>query len=172
LLPSVDTRVQGNNLVLGMGSGASGIAGVAAAGRVEYEVTAPSLKNIKVVGTAAVQVLDPIRGEAFSVEIAGSGSVKAILEVQSFSASILGSGDVEMQGRAERLDLKVLGSGDLKAEELTGVSAKIAVMGSGDVEIGTFQSLDITIAGSGDVEYSGKPTVKSSLPGSGKIKAR
>ena len=173
LLPSVDTRVQGNNLVLGMGGSiASGIAGITSASRVEYEVTVPSLRNIKVVGAAVVQVLDPIRGKEFSVEIAGSGSVQANLEVESFSASILGSGDVEMRGRTERLDLKVLGSGDLKAKDLAGASASIAIMGSGDVDVGTFKDLNITIAGSGDVTYAGKPSIKSSLPGSGKIKER
>jgi hypothetical protein len=168
LLDKLTTEQDGNTLTLSQKNGI----GFTINSPIEYEITTNSLRSISIAGSATVIVLDTLTGPAFSIEIAGSGDIRAPINVDRATISIMGAGKVELSGRAATLSHKVLGSGDLKGEKLDGTEANITILGSGNTEIGTFTSLDVTIAGSGDVIYSGNPRIQSKTPGSGKIRSR
>ncbi|AEJ20838.1 hypothetical protein Spica_2742 [Gracilinema caldarium DSM 7334] len=168
LLDKLTTEQQGSTLTLSQKSGI----GFTINSPIEYEITTPSLQDISIAGSATVNVLDTLTGPVFTIEIAGSGDIRAALDVDTATISIMGAGKIELSGRTKKLSHTVLGSGDLKGEKLDGTEAKITILGSGNTSIGTFDSLDVTIAGSGDVIYSGNPRIQSKTPGSGKIRSR
>jgi hypothetical protein len=138
-------------------------------GSPEFEVVAPSLKAVRVSGSGDIEVLDTVKGDSLQIDIAGSGSVKAGVELRGLTVRIAGSGDVRLDGKAEKMELRVMGSGDLDAADLDGGTASVSILGSGDGSIGDFAELDAIIAGSGDLRYDGSPRIKGSTPGSGKL---
>lgn len=139
---------------------------------VEYEVSLVRLEDLKISGSASVQFLDELTGDDFSVTIAGSGNFEAPVDVNEFSANILGSGNVRVSGKTEVLELGSLGSGNLFAENLNGVTAEIRCMGSGNMDLGTFEEIEAFIAGTGTLTYTGNPEIDARTPGTGKIMSR
>lgn len=168
LLEKITTEQEGNTLILSQKNGI----GFTSNTPIEFNISTKALRAISIAGSAKVVVLDTIAEPSFTIEITGSGDVKAPLDVGTARISIRGAGTLELTGRVGKLSHKVLGSGDLKGEYLDGTEADITILGLGDTEIGTFKSLDIIIAGSGDVIYSGTPRIQSKTPGSGKIRSR
>lgn len=162
-LVRVSTTVTGKRLVLSVSGSAPSV---------EYEVTAPSLERIQISGSGEVRILDEVAGAALSVDIAGSGSAELAVAVEKLTIGILGSGNVSVRGTADSLTLRGLGSGDLDAENLNGTEASITVLGSGDTDLGTFETLQVLIAGSGDLSYAGNPEISAKTPGSGEIRRR
>jgi len=112
-------------------------------------VRAADLSRIGLAGSSDV-VASGLSGERFSIDIAGSGSVRADGDVGAVSVDIAGSGDVRIVG--------------LQARE-----ASVSIAGSGDVELTSHESLKVSIAGSGDVRYAGNPRVSQRVAGSGHI---
>jgi hypothetical protein len=161
----VETAIHGDELVLSVRGPNFGSA-------VEYEVTTPSLQAVRISGSGDIIFQDTISGKNMSVDIAGSGSFTGTVDTDSLSVDIKGSGDVKIGGTAEKADFKIFGSGDLDAGDLGGGSATVAVMGSGDTNLGVFEDLNARVMGSGDVEYQGTPRVSATTPGSGEVTRR
>jgi hypothetical protein len=161
----VETVVRGDELVLSAHGPQFGSS-------VEYEVTVPSLRALRISGSGDIVSADTLTGPALDIAIMGSGSVEAALDVDSLSVNSSGSGDMKLSGNADKTEIKIHGSGDLDASDLDGVSADISVIGSGDAELGEFQELNANVIGSGDVEYDGNPRVTAHTPGSGDVSRR
>ncbi len=133
----------------------------------EYDVVVPSLKAVRISGSADLEILDPIQGDAMDIGISGSGSISANVELRELIFAISGSGDARIGGHAEEISFRLMGSGDLDASDLDGGAATISISGSGDASIGTLEELNASIPGSGDLRYAGSPRIKGSTPGSG-----
>lgn len=161
----VETAIHGSELVLT-------VRGPTFGSSVEYEVTAPSLQAVRISGSGDIIFQDTVTGKNMSVDIAGSGSFTGTVDTDSLSVDIKGSGDVKIGGTADKADFKIFGSGDLDAGGLGGGSATVAVMGSGDTNLGVFQELNARVMGSGDVEYEGNPLLSATTPGSGDVTRR
>lgn len=161
-LSNVETRVHGDTLSLIHPDSAS----------IEYEVTLMHLEDIKISGSASVEVTDEIESKDFSVTIAGSGNFKAPLKVEEFSANILGSGNITVSGTTKELTLGSLGSGNLFAENMNGTLAEIRCLGSGNMDLGNFEKIEAFIAGTGTLTYTGDPKIEARTPGTGKIMSR
>lgn len=71
--------------------------------------------------------------------------------------------------------LALAGSGDIKADKMSGDSAKVSIAGSGDVSVEKVKtdSLNGSIAGSGNLKLAGKAkAMKISIAGSGDISGK
>lgn len=183
VLPYITTEVVDGQLRIGFKPFTS----LTGTTKLEYEITMPSLRGIGIAGSGEAYV-DAFKGETFKADIAGSGAMKADLDYGSIQLNCMGSGGFDAKVKADRLDLRVSGSGDVfiqgsadRAEvRLSGSSslgaknfavgdAKVAVTGSGSVEIKVAKSLDIAISGSGSLKYWGNPVISQRVSGSGQI---
>ena len=128
-----------------------------------------------------------LTGDAFEVQIAGSGDVRLALDAQSISLSIDGSGDIALSastdtlnvrsngsgeiaisGEASQMDVSLNGSGDFSGFDFSVQNAKVTIHGSGNADVFVTGNLTGSIGGSGDVTYDGDPqSVSISENGSG-----
>ncbi|GAB1483333.1 head GIN domain-containing protein [Treponema sp.] len=165
MLDKIDTSIKGPALVLG------GF-GVNIPSNIQYDLVVPTLNAISIAGSGDVIVQDELTGTDLRIDIGGSGSVELGVTIGKLSVNIAGSGDIKVNGKADKIDVKMVGSGDLNASDLNGKQGVIAILGSGDVNVGTYESIDAMIAGSGNVTYRGSPRIKSATPGSGRLLSR
>ena len=108
-----------------------------------------------------------------AVAVSGSGSVTAThIDGDAFDVDISGSGTVIPAGVSESLDLSISGSGIFEGETLVSVTGTIAVSGSGEAVVNVTDDLDVKVSGSGNVQYLGDPGVSVSISGSGDVSKR
>lgn len=166
--PLVETRVDGDTLVLRLQAGA----GFTTRQAPIVFVDAKALQSIVVNGSGDLS-LERFKGDQLGLTLSGSGDLRVgLLEVRELNATLSGSGDVRVAGRADVQSWTLNGSGDVDARSLGGRSAKALLNGSGDLDLGTLESLDASLRGSGDLSYGGRPRVKQSISGSGEIHRR
>lgn len=140
--------------------------------------------NIHVSGTGNIFVGGTINvgGRHGGVTMQSKGrSIVGIALPEAPSIRIKGSGDVTLYDLQQTvLDLGIQGSGDitafgrvglLDASELVATSAKLSVVGSGDIDAYVSDSVKARVAGSGDIVVRGNPPTRDhSVAGSGDIK--
>jgi hypothetical protein len=183
ILPYITTEVYGGELKIGLKPFTS----IAGATKLEYEVTLPSLKAVRLSGSGDAYV-DRFSGDSFSGSISGSGGMKADLrykvielsvsgsggfdasaEADSLSVSCSGSGKIYLKGSSAKVGLVISGSGDVLARNLDAKRVDVRVAGSGSVEIRASDELKASLSGSGDVRYWGSPKIESHVAGSGRV---
>lgn len=114
------------------------------------EISAPSLKKIKIAGSGSFSFLTPFRAEKLEIDIAGSGDV------------YVGSGSVT------KMKVNIAGSGSLESYcDTSEMNANIA--GSGNITANVGTNLFYNIAGSGNIYYYGTPNLKGKKVGSGTL---
>jgi hypothetical protein len=167
LLSRVETEVRDGTLMLGLKPGV-----LFSGGKVVYTVSAKNLTLVKTSGSGDIAARLPLTADELELRSEGSGEISAEVKTGKLTVKIAGSGDVDLSGSADSLSIVILGSGSVKAPDLSGRSADANMAGSGDVELGTYETLDAKIAGSGDVVYGGSPRVTSRVLGSGQLRSR
>jgi len=140
------------------------------------EITAPTIEEIKLVGSGDLVFVTPLEAEKLKVSTAGSGDVvfEETVKVQDLDMSIAGSGDAIFKGTATIHDfaMSIAGSGKLKCKHLIADHANLSVAGSGDMEIesGMVKSAKVSVAGSGSIETRCQlESMDYSIAGSGSI---
>ena len=139
---------------------------------VKVFVTMPTVSKIYVSGSGDIISRDTLKSDndAISLEVEGSGSVKALVHARKISADLGGSGSIELYGLTKELNAQVSGSGDIKCHGLLSEDTKISVEGSGSAHVFASVSLTASVSGSGDIFYSGNPpSPKLEKEGSGSI---
>lgn len=120
-------------------------------GDIDVMITAPDVRRFKLSGSQELTITGYNHPD-LSVEISGSGEVKAA-------------------GTAERVSLRIAGSGE---GDLTGLAtrhAEVRISGSGDVEAAPTETADVQISGSGDVTIKSMTAkVTSRISGSGDVR--
>lgn len=106
---------------------------------------------------------------SMDLDISGSGTIDAELDVNNLDATISGSGEILLFGSANDLGVRISGSGDLKGYSFSTKNADITISGSGNAELAVDSTLDVSISGSGNVYYTGSPDVDSNITGSGSV---
>ena len=122
------------------------------------EITAPTIEEIRLVGSGDFCFVTPLEAEKLKVSTAGSGDVvfEENVKVQDLDMSIAGSGDAIFKETATIHDfaMSIAGSGKLKCKHFVADHANLSVAGSGDMEIesGMVKSAKVSVAGSGSIE--------------------
>jgi hypothetical protein len=166
LLPLVLTEVDGSTLRLGFKPGT----GVRTVTPLVFRVTVPSLSGLAIAGSGDIVGRSPILADRITMEIGGSGNIRAELAASQVTALIQGSGSIEVSGRTESQDIQIHGSGAYRAQGLQSDAASVQVFGSGDTTLSVARELTVSINGSGDVSYRGSPRVSVKNSGSGKVR--
>ena len=140
------------------------------------EITAPTIEEIKLVGSGDFVFVTPLEAEKLKISTAGSGDVvfEETVKVQDLDMSIAGSGDAIFKETATIHDfvMSIAGSGKLKCKQLIADRGNLSVAGSGDMEIesGMVKSAKVSVAGPGSIETRCQiESMDYSIAGSGSI---
>jgi hypothetical protein len=104
------------------------------------------------------------------IEASGSGDIDVDgIDANAFEVRSDGSADITLAGTAGRLAIDLDGSGDADLAGLAAREARVAVGGSGDVDVRAADRLEVDVDGSGDVRYHGDPALTQQIGGSGEL---
>jgi hypothetical protein len=99
----------------------------------------------------------------------GNISISGVDTIDNFNVYNSGTGDISIEGSAKSLTLKNEGTGKFEGFLFTVDDCNVTIVGSGDCEINSANTLNVRIEGSGDVHYIGSPIIEVDISGSGKI---
>jgi hypothetical protein len=103
--------------------------------------------------------------------IAGTGEMTLQqLDQPMVSVNIAGSGDIKADGKVEHAEISIAGTGNVDMSKLASQIAMVHIMGSGNADIAPTEEADINVAGSGDVNLHTNPKrLETHIAGSGRI---
>jgi hypothetical protein len=166
ILPYIDTRVEGDRLIVGTLHEVS----LNSTHDLNVYITAPELDKISLGGSGSIIGKTTLTSEnAMTFDLGGSGDVRVDVNAPQVHTSMAGSGKLTISGQTKELKVDMAGSCAFSGDSLKSEEAKITIMGSGDANVFASVKLDVTVAGSGDVNYWGNPTVTSHMAGSGTL---
>ena len=188
VLPSIQAETRGETLVLGRE--VDWTDGVRPTVPIEYRVTLPSLRavrvsgsgravirgirahqglSIAVTGSGAVDAADVAGGDV-EVEVSGAGAVTVSgLVAEGFACDISGSARVTAAGSAESIELDIGGSGLYRGIELQGLRANVEVTGVGQAFVWADEQLEVEVSGLGKVTYRGDPAMDDRAAGNDRV---
>ena len=145
ILPEVKTTVVGNELQL-------------------YLDDDHNYKDI----TLKVNIIVP---SITSIENSGIGniSILGVDTADNFNVRNSGTANISIEGSAKSLTLENEGTGKFKGFLFAVDDCDVTIVGSGDCEINSANTLNVHIEGSGDVHYIGSPTIEADITGSGQV---
>ncbi len=125
--------------------------------------------NLSIAGSGKVHAQG--KSEDVRISLAGSGeAVLTNLTNEKLKISIAGSGDVRASGTGNRADVSIAGSGDVFLGDLQIKTLNVSVAGSGDTEAAPQDTAKVSIMGSGDVKLRTRPAqLDSKIMGSGRV---
>jgi hypothetical protein len=87
------------------------------------------------------------------------------------AVEVIGSADVDILDSMEtgEFELFLMGSGSFRGFQLRAGQSYVEIVGSGDCEITSDESMDVVIEGSGNVYYKGTPSLQTDITGSGRV---
>lgn len=147
-LPYIETRVQGNKLIIGIQKNIV----FNDVTELVYDVTVKGIDNLELDGAGEIEVLH--------------------LDGEEWTAHLDGGGNITVSGHVARQEVEINGLGMYNAEDLASADATVEQNGAGMAVVRVSNSLDVTISGVGSVEYIGNPTVNKTVNGVGTIKRR
>jgi hypothetical protein len=166
ILPLIETEVEGERLVIRMGSEWRRVRPTLP---IRMWAASPAIEGITVSGSGSVRAPD-IAGEELALEVSGSGRIGVErVEVERLATEISGSGDVLARGEAAEQEIRLSGSGSLDARALASRRVHAVVSGSGAAMVTVSDELDGRISGSGAIVYAGAPSVTVRTSGSGRV---
>lgn len=183
VLKNVQTRMEGNCLVVSVKSGGFFSSMSLKGDDVTVYVTSPDLIGVEVQGSGDFESKSHVDTDNLDISVKGSGDVdfydiicdrvKVTLVgsgdvelknvVTQYSAvELVGSGDVKLNQRnAKETSLELKGSGDIKVANQQCGTVSCRLVGSGDITLtGTIRKLNQTTRGSGDINTAGLQIVK------------
>ncbi|TRX56103.1 DUF2807 domain-containing protein [Fulvivirga sp. M361] len=139
-------------------------------GDITVDLSLFELRGLFNSGSADIKGTNTWETNELIINLSGSGSIDAILDVQRLDHSISGSGDVTLSGEADNVDISIAGSGDYRAFGLIVNDYEVTIAGSGDTDIFVSDDLRGSISGSGRIKYKGTPSlIDVKVVGSGKV---
>jgi hypothetical protein len=137
--------------------------------RVKIEITANTIKEISVSGSARVKNYNVLNTDKAELSLSGSGKIETDVLTPETYVKIDGSGTIIVNGNTKKLNAIVEGSGKLMALGLRTKEAFAEINGSGKIFTGAEELLKAKISGSGIIQYTGSPKVRTKIDGTGKV---
>ena len=155
VLNDVETRVEGNKLVVNMKGEHKFINfGVADGDDVTVYVTSPDFIGIELKGSGDFDCEGLLDTDCLDISLKGSGDIefKDII-CDEVAVSLVGSGDVELKNvKALRSSVDLVGSGDVKVHFSESGTVESRLTGSGDITLsGIVKNYKSNVRGSGDM---------------------
>jgi hypothetical protein len=140
-------------------------------GDMKITVSAPVFTTVSSHGSGSItgQGLLNTNNAEVELTVAGSGNIDVEINASKTKSEISGSGNINVKGTSKEFDGGIYGSGNIKAGNLHTEDSKIAIAGSGNVEIFASNTLDVHVMGSGEVKHRGNARVNTNISGSGTV---
>lgn len=169
-LAEFETIVKNKQLRLGYRRDDNNMSKYKDKGPVTVYITAPNLSALRVGGSGKLEVNGPLKADAMTLAMSGSGNLEVPqLTASSLETALAGSGDVLVGGSCPRHQIRISGSGSVKAHELQSETCKVRISGSGNAHVYASKAAEAAISGSGNVFVAGGGQMSSSVQGSGRI---
>ena len=140
VVDQVETRVEGNVLIVNMKGGTNFLNfGVADGKDVTVYVTSPDFLGIELVGT-------------------GDFSCKNLLDTDNLDVVLKGTGDVEFDHViCDNINVSLVGTGEIDVKKVRTLQALVELTGAGDVEVNFDEAgfVDSRLLGTGDIKLTG-----------------
>jgi hypothetical protein len=183
IIRKVQTRVEGNCLVVSVKSGGFFSSMSLKGDDVTVYVTSPDLIGVEVHGSGDFESKSHVDTDNLDINLKGSGDIDFYdIICDRINVSLVGSGDVEIKKVITQYsNVELVGSGDVKISQLNAKDTKLELKGSGDIKVanqkcgtvscrlvgsgditltGTIKQLNQTTRGSGDIHTAGLQIVK------------
>lgn len=190
VLPSLRVVVHDDVLVLGRE--VDWVDGVRPTVPIEFRVTMPAVRAVRVAGSGEAALGD-VAGEELRLRVSGSADIRAgslrvasaeigvggsggiqvsRLQADALRCEVSGSGNVSVAGAVREAVVEINGSGLYRGSDLHSQAADVQVQGSGQAFVWPERELAASITGNGRVTYRGSPVVKTSIQGNGQVLQR
>jgi hypothetical protein len=174
-LPSVKTKVQGENLIISRESQDNidaffdGINGKS--WRVKAFLTMPTLNYIKASSGADVLGKGQFKSEHAKVELSSGSDLDIEFYVDDLILKMSSGSDVDIKGEANNLDITASSGSDLDAFDFI-VEVCVARLSSGsDANLHVTKTLDVKASGGSDVKFKGNAEIiRENVSGASDIK--
>ena len=183
VIKNVQTRVEGNCLVVSVKSGKIFSFSSLKNDDVTVYVTSPDLIGVEVQGSGDFESKSHVDTDNLDISLKGSGDINFYdIICDRLKVSLVGSGDVDVKNvTTQYSSVELVGSGDVKISQCNAKDTKLELKGSGDIQLasqnggtvncrlvgsgditltGTVRRLDQTTRGSGDIHTGGLKIVK------------
>jgi hypothetical protein len=138
--------------------------------QVNVYVTVKELCLLELSGSGNMIGKSHINCDNMTINVGGSGNVKADVRSLTMRIKLAGSGNLEVGGTATATDIRIAGSGNVNAKMLQTMTSDVLISGSGQSTINASDQLSVSISGSGNVRYMGEPQkLSTSITGSGSV---
>jgi len=164
LQEAIITRIDGNTLVI------TSKGTLVSDEPIVIEISMSRPERFELNGSGEMLGVGQLVNDKMDFEVNGSGTLKVDVVSTSITSAVTGSGNLELSGKTNSFDVEINGSGKVRALNLSALSSKAKVTGSGEAEINSAETLKATVSGSGAIQYKGQPKVDESVSGSGTIK--
>ena len=147
LLKYITTRVSGDKLVIESRKSLSPRRGI------KIRISTRNLESLEASGASTIDV-EGIKGESFTLDVSGAGSLN-------------------LQGETKTLKADMSGAASLKARDLRAEKVKIEISGASSAKVFASEAITAEVSGVGSVDFYGDPkTVKTNVSGIGSIKRK
>lgn len=159
VLKKVETRVEGNKLIVNMkGEGKIINFGISDSENVTVYVTSPDFLGITLRGSGDFECQQLLDTDHLDIVLNGSGDIKFDdIICDQVDVSLVGSGDVDLKNvKMLRSYVNLVGSGDVKVNFDNSGMVEANLTGSGDISLsGTVRKYKSNVRGSGDMHTDG-----------------
>jgi len=139
-------------------------------GKITVYITIPDVNALAVSGSGSIKAMTDVQSHVLTLAVSGSGNIELPeMQADKTDISISGSGNVSASGISADVAVSISGSGNIQAAKLRAETCGVRIAGSGNARVYATKTLDARIAGSGSVFVAGNPEVKSSVAGSGRV---
>mgnify|MGYP000662193098 CR=1 FL=1 len=177
MMKNVQTRLEGNCLVVSVKSGKLFHLNSLKDLDVTVYVTSPDLIGVEIQGSGDFESKSHVDTDNLDIRVKGSGDVSfEDVICDRVTVSLVGSGDVDIKHVVTQYSsVELVGSGDVKISQHKAKESKLELKGSGDIKLANQQCgiISCRLAGSGDITLTGtvRRLDKVTL-GSGEIKTK
>ena len=169
-LADFETVVKDQQLRLGYRSNSGNMLRYRDRGPVTVYVTAPTLTALRVGGSGKFEVDGPLKADALTLAISGSGQLQVPqLTATNLETALSGSGNVRVGGTCPRMEVRISGSGQVQARELRAETCAARISGSGNAHVYATKTANASLSGSGNVYVAGGGQLSSRVSGSGRV---
>jgi len=136
----------------------------------EYHIMMKNIDGISVSGSGEVVGETPLKSDALTLDVSGSGKMTMQLAVKMLNIDISGVGKIVLNGTADNVHIGISGSGKVDALDLKVADCTANISGMGKCNIDVTENLSTNISGMGTINYKMPPkNVRQDISGVGKI---
>jgi len=165
LLPYIETKLRGNDLEIGTKRGYD----IKPSKTINIYVTMDQLEELSSSGSGGFYSKGKLKGNNVKFSFSGSTNTELELDASNLQLEVSGSAHLKLNGNIPSTKYEISGTADVEALDLQSSDARVAISGTGKLDIAVEKKLDVSVSGMGKIRYKGTPVINQSSSGMAKI---